>query len=197
MRRSGCRRCRKGGRQHRWRRYPRVARGSRAVEEPWHARNLDAREPEGPALARRVDHRAGGCGDGGGKGVGRGEHGQFDTPRTQRRAWRVKRAGPCARGGTEGQGSTVHCIAAPRRPAWALGGRPGEPFSSGLHTEAGRAAAPLGIATLEDKVVQRAVVEVLGAVYEEDFLGFSYGFRPGRKPTMRWMRWRSGSWGRR
>ena len=41
---------------------------------------------------------------------------------------------------------------------------------------------PLGIATLEDKVVQRAVVEVLNAVYEVDFRGFSYGFRPGRSP---------------
>jgi RNA-directed DNA polymerase len=41
---------------------------------------------------------------------------------------------------------------------------------------------PLGIATLEDKIVQRAVVEVLNAIYEEDFLGFSYGFRPGRGP---------------
>ena len=39
---------------------------------------------------------------------------------------------------------------------------------------------PLGIASLEDKVVQRAVVEVLNAIYEVDFLGFSYGFRPGR-----------------
>jgi RNA-directed DNA polymerase len=39
---------------------------------------------------------------------------------------------------------------------------------------------PLGIAALEDKIVQRAVVEVLNAVYETDFLGFSYGFRPGR-----------------
>jgi group II intron reverse transcriptase/maturase len=39
---------------------------------------------------------------------------------------------------------------------------------------------PLGIAALEDKVVQRAVVEVLSAIYEVDFLGFSYGFRPGR-----------------
>jgi len=39
---------------------------------------------------------------------------------------------------------------------------------------------PLGIASLEDKVVQRAVVEVMNAVYETDFLGFSYGFRPGR-----------------
>jgi RNA-directed DNA polymerase len=41
---------------------------------------------------------------------------------------------------------------------------------------------PLGIATLEDKIVQRAVVEVLNAIYEADFLGFSYGFRPGRNP---------------
>jgi group II intron reverse transcriptase/maturase len=39
---------------------------------------------------------------------------------------------------------------------------------------------PLGIAALEDKVVQRAVVEVLNAIYEQDFVGFSYGFRPGR-----------------
>ena len=56
---------------------------------------------------------------------------------------------------------------------------------------------PLGIAALEDKIVQRAVVEVLNAMYEEDFLGFSYGFRPGRSPTMRSMRWRLGSCGRR
>jgi RNA-directed DNA polymerase len=39
---------------------------------------------------------------------------------------------------------------------------------------------PLGIAALEDKIVQRVVVEVLNAIYETDFLGFSYGFRPGR-----------------
>ncbi len=41
---------------------------------------------------------------------------------------------------------------------------------------------PLGIASLEDKVLQRAVVEVLNAIYETDFVGFSYGFRPGRSP---------------
>jgi RNA-directed DNA polymerase len=41
---------------------------------------------------------------------------------------------------------------------------------------------PLGIATVEDKILQRAVVEVLNAVYESDFRGFSYGFRPGRNP---------------
>lgn len=39
---------------------------------------------------------------------------------------------------------------------------------------------PIGVTTMEDKIVQRATVEVLNAVYEADFLGFSYGFRPGR-----------------
>ena len=39
---------------------------------------------------------------------------------------------------------------------------------------------PLGIAAVEDKILQRAVVAVLNAIYEEDFLGFSYGFRPKR-----------------
>jgi group II intron reverse transcriptase/maturase len=41
---------------------------------------------------------------------------------------------------------------------------------------------PLGVPTLEDKIVQRAVVEVLNAIYEQDFLGFSYGFRRRRSP---------------
>jgi len=39
---------------------------------------------------------------------------------------------------------------------------------------------PLGVTTLEDKIVQRATVEVMNAIYETDFLGFSYGFRPGK-----------------
>ena len=39
---------------------------------------------------------------------------------------------------------------------------------------------PLAVAALEDKIVQRATVAVLNAIYEEDFLGFSYGFRPRR-----------------
>ena len=40
---------------------------------------------------------------------------------------------------------------------------------------------PLGVAALEDKILQRAVVEVLNGIYEADFMGFSYGLRPGRK----------------
>ena len=43
---------------------------------------------------------------------------------------------------------------------------------------------PLGVPTLEDKLVQRAVVAVLNAIYETDFLGFSYGFRPRRSPHL-------------
>ena len=39
---------------------------------------------------------------------------------------------------------------------------------------------PLAVAALEDKIVQRAVAALLNANYEEEFLGFSYGFRPGR-----------------
>ena len=39
---------------------------------------------------------------------------------------------------------------------------------------------PIGILVLEDKIVQRSMTEVLNAIYESDFLGFSYGFRPGR-----------------
>src|SRR3954453_17181623 len=39
---------------------------------------------------------------------------------------------------------------------------------------------PLAVAALEDKIVQRATAAVLNQIYEEDFLGFSYGFRPGR-----------------
>ena len=41
---------------------------------------------------------------------------------------------------------------------------------------------PLGVTALEDKIVQRSTVEVLNTIYETDFLGFSYGFRPGRSP---------------
>jgi retron-type reverse transcriptase len=41
---------------------------------------------------------------------------------------------------------------------------------------------PLGVTALEDKIVQRTMVEVLNAIYEADFVGFSYGFRPGRSP---------------
>ena len=47
---------------------------------------------------------------------------------------------------------------------------------------------PLGIAALEDKIVQSATVEVLNAIYEEDFIGFSYGSDRGDLRTGRWTR---------
>jgi len=48
---------------------------------------------------------------------------------------------------------------------------------------------PLGIATLEDKIVQRGVVEVLGAVYETDFLGFSAFLMGSGRDAVRMTRW--------
>ena len=54
------------------------------------------------------------------------------------------------------------------------------PSKRGYISKAGGGKRPLGITVLEDKIVQRALVEVLNQVYEVDFLGFSYGFRPGR-----------------
>ena len=56
---------------------------------------------------------------------------------------------------------------------------------------------PIAVAVLEDKIVQRAVTALLNAIYEEDFLGFSYGFRPGAARMMRWMRSVLGSTARR
>ena len=59
---------------------------------------------------------------------------------------------------------------------------------------------PLGVAALEDKIVQRAVVEVLNAIYETEFCGFSYGFRPGRSQhdaldaLAAGIRWRRVNW---
>jgi RNA-directed DNA polymerase len=50
-----------------------------------------------------------------------------------------------------------------------------------LHSQS-RWRSALGLPTLEDKIVQSAVAELLSAIYEVDFLGFGYGFRPGRNP---------------
>src|SRR5947209_12049573 len=56
---------------------------------------------------------------------------------------------------------------------------------------------PLGIPTFEDKIAQRAVTMVLEAVYEQDFLPCSYGFRPGRSAHQALRTLRDAIWGRR
>jgi RNA-directed DNA polymerase len=56
------------------------------------------------------------------------------------------------------------------------------PQDESIYRKADGRQRPLGVAALEDKIVQQAVVTILNQIYEVDFRGFSYGFRPGRSP---------------
>jgi len=72
-----------------------------------------------------------------------------------------------------------------------------QPSKRAYIPKADRRQCPLGIAALEDKTVQQAVVTVLNQIFEEDLLGFSYGSGLGEASMMRWMRFGWGSCGRR
>ncbi len=110
-------------------------------------------------------------------------HVDLDRLRVAYRAISPKAAGGGGRddmgGVREGPGGNVSRICTVEAPAGSYRAKPSRRV---YIPKADGRVRPLGIASLEDKIVQRAVVEVLNAIYEEDFLGFSYGFRPGRGP---------------
>ena len=92
--------------------------------------------------------------------------------RKPRRAWMARRGGTTAR-----HWRTTSATSSERLKRGAYRAKPVRRVY--ISKEDGR-QRPLGVPALEDKIVQRATVEVLNAIYEPDFLGFSYGFRPGR-----------------
>jgi RNA-directed DNA polymerase len=161
-------------------------------EGQWPCANDERPGDVGPA--RSTDEaaeqsRASGDGGGGGKGSGQGEHGPakrapdaltIDRLRTAFLSIK-KEAAPGVDGvrweqyqaDLEGNLRDLHG----RLQRGAYRARPSR---RAYIPKADGRLRPLGIATLEDKVVQRAAVEVMNAIYEADFLGFSYGFRSGR-----------------
>src|SRR6266568_4607386 len=116
------------------------------------------------------------------------EPGKSDRPVVPAKS--PNKAGQPAAEGTEGSGLTKgnpQQQNASRRPsrtdapsALKRGAYRAKPVRRAYIDKSDGRKRPLGVPVLEDKLVQRATVEVLNAIYETDFLGFSYGFRPGR-----------------
>ncbi len=69
-----------------------------------------------------------------------------------------------------------------QRAQWSLSS---QTCPAGVYPKADGSERPLGVTALEDKNVQGAVVQVLNAIYEQNFLGLSYGFRPLQTPARR------------
>ncbi|MBP6952721.1 MAG: group II intron reverse transcriptase/maturase, partial [Alphaproteobacteria bacterium] len=80
------------------------------------------------------------------------------------------------------------------------GGYKAKPARRVYIPKSGGKIRPLGVASLEDKILQKAVTKILNAIYEVDFLGFSYGYRPNRSPHQALdalamgLRWKKVSW---
>src|SRR6266571_1658520 len=119
-----------------------------------------------------------------GRGLAKGNPSQQNAPRTLGRDHALKRdAAP----GIDGErwrpyGEALEENLADLSGRLKRGAYRAKPVKRTYIPKADGRQRPLGIPTLEDKLVQRTTVEVLNAIYETDFLGFSYGFRSGRSP---------------
>jgi RNA-directed DNA polymerase len=109
-------------------------------------------------------------------------HHVYDVQRLREAFWELK---PDAAAGVDGQtwqayGEELESNLQDLSGRLARGAYRAKPVKRVYIPKADGKQRPIGIPVLEDKIVQRAAVRVLNAVYETDFLGFSYGFRPGR-----------------
>lgn len=110
----------------------------------------------------------------------------YDVERLRKAYFELKRkAAPGVDGETwEGYGQDLEENLADLSGRLRRGAYRAKPVKRGHIPKPDGSLRPLGITVLEDKIVQRSTVEVLNAIYEMDFVGFSYGFRPGRSPHM-------------
>ncbi|MBI2458724.1 MAG: group II intron reverse transcriptase/maturase [candidate division NC10 bacterium] len=113
-------------------------------------------------------------------------HHVYDIGRLRQAYWALKRDAAAGTDGVtwKGYGQDLEADLQDLAGRLKRGAYRAKPVRRAYIPKADGRQRPLGVPALEDKIVQRAVVEVLNAVYETDFLGFSYGFRPGRSQHM-------------